>query len=223
MDYFSTITLCGSNFLVLLPTTLRTLVQITINLHKLGYPSHWLAGFLEMIICNRLYSVYRRSPTVPIVPAEGMKQHPSKKLQLSPWVSEIEIVVATALSALPFALRTPERFPHSQHIKVYTAYVEEVEWTPRGQVRPRVPSLAIVFVCKKSFLPRRQEPPIDIFSDDDRAGEKLQIVQSLRNWNLDLHTKRGTVSWLMSKDRFEAMKHEKWSLCMWRTDVNLRG
>lgn len=197
-------------------------MQILINVHRLGYPSHWLAEFLESVICDRLYSVYRRSALYPIVPAEGMAQHLSKKLQLSPWMSDIEVVVATALANLPFAVRTPQKFPRSENIKIYTAHVQEVKWKPHGQVRPRVPSLAIVFVSPSVLLGQR-EATIDIFSDNDRVGENRQVILSLHDWKLDLHTHRGTVSWLMHEDRFEAMKKEKWSLFMWRTDVNYRG
>lgn len=210
---------------IFMPSTLATFMRLLIHTNEIGYPSHWLSEVVERIINDRLTSEHRPYPTSPIPATELTRFHPAHKVQLSPWMADIEIVVATAYPAFPFSVRVPRGFPTIADLGIFQAPISNLQGVDGSEhyCIPRHPVLAILFVapgmtpheatvCSRSIL----------FSDQASPGDQRQIMLSIHKIDVDTTTGAGTLSWKMHIPRFETMKSKGWSLCLWCVDFSVQ-
>lgn len=214
-------------FIVLMSSTLRTFIDLLIHAKKLGYPSHWISDFLERIVEDKLESQHRpHSSSLPMPVSHIAQIQPRRKMQLSPWMADIEVVVVTAAASLPFAVRLPRHFPRLDEIGTFYAEVGNIVGADGRDFAgyARAPALAILFIAKgltpdESAVRSRSV----MFSDDADAGGKRQFLLSVTKLDVDRDTARGKVSWPMCVAHVDKMKAEGWSLCLWRTDSAVAG
>jgi hypothetical protein len=207
------------------PTTLRTFIQLLMHVKQLGYPSHWISEVLEHIVEDNLESEHRPSQDSPIPISEIMSIHPRRKMQLSPWMADIEVVVATVLSALPFALRLPQRFPAASDIGLYSSPVDSIRGADGSEEwgNPRSPSLALLFVAKGVRAEESYIRSKSVLFSHSSIGDKMQLMLSIDRLQVDSWNLLGKVSWRMSDERVGKMKGEGWQMCLWRTDKSIPG
>jgi hypothetical protein len=214
-------------YIVFMSSTLRTFIDLLIHAKKLGYPSHWISDFLEHIAEDKLESRHRPySSFLPMSVSHITHIHPRRKMQLSPWMADIEVVVVMAAASLPFAVRLPRHFPGLDEISTFCAEVGDIVGADGRDFAgyARAPALAVLFVAKglnpdESAVCSRSV----MFSDDVDVGGKRQFMLSVKKLDVDRDTARGKVSWPMCVARVDKMKAEGWSLCLWRTDSAVAG
>ncbi|KAF7341111.1 hypothetical protein MVEN_01845300 [Mycena venus] len=202
------------NYQILMPTTLRTFVQLLIRAVEIGYPSSWIADFLNSLLCDTLHSSWRPYPTAPMAADTISKQYPCTKLQLSPWMADIEVVVASAVPILPRGLPLSECLDMAE-TRVFQATLNNVSTRQSYQQNP---GLALVF-CTPGFRPERGAfTTHQVLLSPKATGNTVQILYSILACDIDLYTKIGTVSWRMTLARFEHMKRDGWVLYLWQAD-----
>ncbi|KAJ7627777.1 hypothetical protein DFH06DRAFT_1338952 [Mycena polygramma] len=203
-------------YIILMPTTFRTFIQILVRAAEIGYPLEWISDFLGRILSDTLHSSWRPYPTTPI-PADTInKRYASTKLQLSAWMADIEVVVASALPMLPQELASSLTRLDMTQTAVFRTAVNNVS---SQRSYDRCPDLALVF-CAPEFHPDQKTlSTYDLLISETATGNKVQIIYSILTWDMDVRTKMGNVSWRMSIARFEKMKQDGWVLYLWQANA----
>lgn len=216
----------ASGFVIFLPSTIRTFVHLLVHVKNLGYPAHWMSDMLEKILHDNLESEYRPASQLPIPVSDINRVQLRRKMQISPWMADIELVVGTALESLPFAVRLPPHFPAPASFCTFSARVCNIVGSCGSDQAgfPRAPSLAILFTMGYMRAHGYHiHPKTILFSDDTNAVSKQQIFMSIEKLDIDKTTNSGEITWTMDRTRITRMKSDGWSLCLWRTDTALIG
>ncbi|OCH87484.1 hypothetical protein OBBRIDRAFT_806007 [Obba rivulosa] len=97
------------------PQNLVAFVGLLLHLHRVGYPGHWLSKFLKAARPGASRRISR--------PIGRVSMH---KVRLSPWLLDIEAIIATVYDGLPFPVFVPPEF--TTDISDIGAY--EADFTP---------------------------------------------------------------------------------------------
>ncbi|KAJ7648995.1 hypothetical protein DFH06DRAFT_556320, partial [Mycena polygramma] len=204
------------DYIILMPTTFRTFLQLLVRAMEIGYPSVWISDFLGRILSDTLHSSWRPYRTTPIPAHTINTQYPSTKLQLSPWMVDIEIVVASGLPILPQDMASSLTCLNMTETAVFQTTLSNVS---SKMSYDRCPDLALVFCAPGFRLDQKPLNTYDLLISETAAGNKVQIIYSILTWDLNVDTKLGNVSWRMSMARSERMKEEGWVLYLWQTNA----
>ena len=134
------------------------------------------SDLLERIVEDKLESQHRPySSSLPMPVSHITQIQPRRKVQLSPWMADIEVVVVTAAASSPFVDRLPRHFPRLDEIGTFYVEVGDIVG-PDGRDfagYTRAPTLAVLFIAK-GLTP--DEPAVRsrsvMFSEDVDAGGK---------------------------------------------------
>ncbi|KAH8101280.1 hypothetical protein BXZ70DRAFT_935376 [Cristinia sonorae] len=204
------------------PNNLVTLIDLLVHLHAVGFPGHWLSSFLGSILSDNLVSdVAPYLGTLPNSVSEYHRRVPARRLNLCPWHSDFENILATSYEALPFpVLSIPLGFTTS-HTDVKTFRVN----TPRRSFKQTTannmhngayPVMSLLF-----FDPRKDSP-------DKLASSIAAILEGKLGKNGSVHVLtvidgfdifEGFIRWRMSGERVKKMKEEGWVMAPYRSDV----
>ncbi|KAK7038312.1 hypothetical protein R3P38DRAFT_3475165 [Favolaschia claudopus] len=203
------------NHYILLPTTFRTFMELLIRTVELGYPISWIAEFLNSILSDTLHSTWRPYASSPMPANTITVQYSSTKLQLSSWMADIEVVVASAVPNFPSDLGL-SNYLNFAEIGVYRAKIQDIAPDPDHYI-----GLALLFCAPKFPVGRGSFATRDVLLAKTPSGHAVQIVYSILTREVDVDKKTGTVSWKMSNARFERMKREGWGLYFWLPDLSM--
>ncbi|KAJ7183828.1 hypothetical protein C8R46DRAFT_1344531 [Mycena filopes] len=203
---------------ILTPTTVVTFVHLLIHLHKVGYPGHWLADFLQNLLSNNLVTnLLPYTDVLPISPRHDWTQgRADARLQLGPWIPDMEAIVARVAPALPFALTLPKSFPALQDIGTFTARVY-----CRRETSSSCPVAALLFFNPAKV--RLQEVRdwqgyllAALRGNATGKGPDIHLVLSMEAlaWSWE---GMGSISWKMSRARVARMKTEGWGVVIYGT------
>ncbi|KAJ7438219.1 hypothetical protein B0H11DRAFT_593185 [Mycena galericulata] len=204
-----------SGYSILMPTTFRTFIQLLIHVVDIGYPSNWISDLLNSILSDDVHSSWRPYLTAPMSADTINIQYPSTKIQLSSWMADIEVVIASALPILP---RDVEFLSEPMCIAETAVFRTTVAEVFTRQSYSRNPGLALVFSAP-GFDPHQSTfKTHSLLFSKTKTGADVQIVFSILTCDVDANQRVGTVSWRMSIPRYEKMKQDRWGLYLWQAD-----
>ncbi|KAJ6451125.1 hypothetical protein C8R47DRAFT_1170433 [Mycena vitilis] len=203
---------------VITPSTVVTFVHLLVHLHNVGYPGHWLGGFLQNLVSNCIETdILPYTRALPISSHhDWIKGRPKARLRLEPWIPEIEAIVARTFPALPFALTLPAGFPVLGDIGLFTARVY-----PDREASVPDPVAALLFVnptkVRVQDVHDWQEHLLAVLRGDG-AGKGMSahicMVLSMETLSWDMV---GEITWRMSRSRVKRMKTEGWKVAIFGT------
>ncbi|KAJ7183825.1 hypothetical protein C8R46DRAFT_1308885 [Mycena filopes] len=203
---------------ILTPTTIVTFVHLLIHLHKVGYPGHWLADFLQNLLSNNpVTNLLPYTDVLPISPRHDWTQdREDARLQLGPWIPDMEAIVARVAPALPFALALPNSFPALQDIGTFTARLY-----CRHETSAPDPVAALLFfnpakVRLQEVRDWQEYLLAALRGNATGKGPHIYLVLSTAAlaWSWE---GMGSVSWRMSRARVTRMKTEGWGVVVYGT------
>ncbi|KAJ6607219.1 hypothetical protein B0H10DRAFT_1956475 [Mycena sp. CBHHK59/15] len=193
-----------------------TFIQLLLRVIEVGYPSTWIVELLHHILHKTLHSSCRPYSDAPMPAHTIDKKYPSANMQLSPWMADIEVVVASAIPLLPPGLDLPPSFPLVGDTAIFRSRAKNIF---RGQSYARNPGLALLFVAPEMNPPTVGFTTRNLLFSKMAGGCYVQIVFSIMKFDVDLSTRTGTVSWRMHIPRVARMKEAGWVLYLWEADV----
>jgi len=213
-----------------LPNNLNSFFGLLVHLSKVGFPSHWLGDFVQMVLSDRLVTVVKPYlGRLPIPPSEKLNVNAARRIHLDAWRAELEVILATVGPALPFFVEIPKEYPTFDEIRTYKAAVQPIDLQQHPYFRYWAP-LSSPFVMTVGLL--FYEPNQDFGAEDfahqvsmilegepDISAAQKQIM--LGADNIDL--RKGEIRWKMSRMWYEKMKKEGWKVATYRTDLTIAG
>ncbi|KAK0442677.1 uncharacterized protein EV420DRAFT_1768754 [Desarmillaria tabescens] len=87
-------------------------VDSLVHLHRVGFPPHWLEDFLGALLFNSLVTdVALYSGEWPVPLEEQDKRVPKRKVDIYPWLIDLESIFADAYEVILSTLFDPQTFP----------------------------------------------------------------------------------------------------------------
>ncbi|KAF9526017.1 hypothetical protein CPB83DRAFT_896481 [Crepidotus variabilis] len=212
-------------FLIMISFNLAAFTQLLVELNHIGYPSHWLADFLQSILHDTLqtnHTIYTGELPRPVSDLNKITR--LHQVRLDPWQAELETILASTRHALPFALLLPEQFASTpQDIGLFKAEPNpNMVFSNSSGLAQSDPVVYLLFYKSGAdfngegiddFLGKTLPTLLDGNAKKPEPGS-IHIITSVGSVDLKIPE----VRWRMSKARVEKMKQEKWSLVVWRTD-----
>ncbi|KAF8968697.1 hypothetical protein BDZ97DRAFT_324231 [Flammula alnicola] len=223
--------LCNGNPLpplrrVDLPNNLNSLFRLLVHLEKVGFPSHWLGEFVQMIVTDSLItSMKPYLGRLPIPPSAGMNTTSPRKVHLGSWKAELEVILATVGPALPFPVDIPTEYPSFEDIRTYKAIVKAIDLRKHPFFRAWAP-LSSPFVMTAGLIFYKPNAKVDaeglahhvsmiLEGDPELSAVQTQIMLCAEKVDL----RKGEIEWRISRKWYEKMKEEEWKMAVYRTDL----
>ncbi|KAJ7218678.1 hypothetical protein GGX14DRAFT_437608 [Mycena pura] len=203
---------------IITPSTIVTFIHLLIHLHKVGYPGHWLSDFLQNLMSNNLVTdILPYTDALPIsLRHDWKKGRPDARLQLEPWIPEMEAIVARILPALPFALTLPKALPAPEDIGLFTAMIHCY-----GEASVANPVASLLFFNRSKVRVENvadwQSHLLTVLRGEGAGkgmGANICIVLSMDALSWEMV---GQISWRMSRARVKRMKTEGWAVAVYET------
>ena len=86
------------------PLNLIVLFYLIPQLHKIGYPAHWLSEVLTSILSGSLRTTARPPRVRPLTIEDLEKDHPDRSLCVAPFAPELAVIARLFQPILPFSL-----------------------------------------------------------------------------------------------------------------------
>ncbi|KAF8962201.1 hypothetical protein BDZ97DRAFT_1130396 [Flammula alnicola] len=207
-----------------LPNNLTAFFQVLIHLHRVGFPAHWLGDFVQYIVSDNL--VTDATPylgLLPVPPNEPRKRKVARKVNLRVWQANIEVILASVQSALPFAVSLPQDYPTLQDIQTYKARVKPRDFSRdplRGPLSsPFIRSIGLLFYAPNpTFDAEQLASRISRLLEGDPDLRTMQVQIMLSQESVNLRT--GEISWKMNQQWYKKMQREQWKMVVYRTDMS---
>jgi len=205
-----------------LPNNLVAFFALLHHLPSVGYPSHWLAEFVQTLLDNTF--VTDASPYLgrwPIPLSDHLKRlGPMRKVPLHPWMAEIETIVAIAHQAFPFSINLPSEFA-TTHQDIGMFEVTVALCAPLEDVLDREPVVSLLLF--KSAHQTDGVVLVDKLSQilDGQYHNVLGSFFVLTSLDL-VEIPGGKIHFRLSRKKVRQMTIEgDWSLIAYRTDVRV--
>lgn len=211
-----------------LPNNTNAFLHVLVQLLRVGFPAHWIGDFVQSMLSNRVVTtVQPYLGLTPIPMSESNNRKPSRKVNLEPWQAEFEVMLASTLPALPFAVSLPRDYPAFSDIRTFQARTERVDLTRHSKaytwkvlVSGYTKAIGLMFYKRTSGV--SVEDLVNSIPSMIEGKSKHSDVQILlAQESVDL--RKGEVSWKMSRQRYERMNSEGWFMAAYRTDLNAAG
>jgi hypothetical protein len=212
---------------VKLPNTLVVFIGLLGELKNIGYPSHWLADFVQSVISENVVTdrlIYRE--TIPRPVSELAANGRVHRIRADPWLADLEVILASSLDGLPFALQMPTGFAtNADEIGHYKASIEANMFYTDPMIRfPENDAvLALLFYKDAKILDARANKTLNFFFEaissiiDGQTTPPSGTFHILTSIDF-IDLKAGVVRWRISKAKMAKMRRERWSMVAWRTD-----
>ncbi|KJA21534.1 hypothetical protein HYPSUDRAFT_41905 [Hypholoma sublateritium FD-334 SS-4] len=215
-------------FKVEMPNNLGAFMHVLMHLHRVGFPPHWIGDFMQSVVSNNLVtSLEPYQGRLPVPIPKQVKSEKTRRVHLDGWHAGLQVLIAAARDALPFALSLPADFPSLSDIATYSATVTRVDLTrdPRGSVWGPLTgpfSLAVGALFFRGKGRTGNNLPEMLFGllqgmpvAAGLADPCVQVVLGLEHVDLLL----GKVSWKMGRAWHARMVREGWVMMLFRTDL----
>ena len=173
------------------------------------------------MLCNNLTTEAVQAKKLPIPVTHAMEYVNARKIDLSAWVPEFEVILASTRVGLPFYVRLPEGFATS--LGEIGTYEANYRWSsslqpPVSQLTPFDNAAMLVFWRRSSTMRSRDVSQLIVGSvgEKGRATPRndLVVVNCLEGMG------GGTVRWKLAKKRVDSMKRDgDWELAIFRSDA----
>ncbi|OCL14552.1 hypothetical protein AOQ84DRAFT_308742 [Glonium stellatum] len=203
------------------PLNITTIFRVIIHLHELGYPAHWLGGFLSSILSGKIATNARPPRSCPLTIPELKQQRSVRNMNVSPFVAEMQAQAIIWMPLLPFGFVSPD-LPDLQDIHQYTLYLKDAQYFYNN-----VPHFVLVFLNSdlfkgdaKTFREALLDDETGNFSANDRRlREEGIIVISVFEWtNTAKDIAQGARFWLSKSVVDRMLKGGNWVSVLYRND-----
>ncbi|KAF5319697.1 hypothetical protein D9619_008661 [Psilocybe cf. subviscida] len=209
----------GAPTRVPMPANLGMFFHLLVHLCRVGFPAHWIGDFVQALVSNTLLTDAR--PYVgqlPITSEYIQQKNPVIKVNLSPWRANLEVIVASTKASLPFAVSLPPEFPTFADIFLYSARITPALLMPWMDTFSEFTNTLGMILYKPHGAVNGDSIAWSIAHIiDGRStikGAEAQIILSLEQVNIA----KGEVSWRMSKQWYDKMRSEVWTMVIYRDD-----
>jgi len=212
-----------------LPANLSRYISVLVNLHEIGYPSHWLSTILSAILENKVITTARLHQSCPLDINELEKRHPPVCIDAAPFQADISTVVTMYQRIIPFGLVSSYEYllPSIEDIYEYKMCFGPMT----NLMTVSNPVISIMFFNPKLTTFSHSMSCMDdvrnlissniYVGDQDQMNpqrklvhEGLQIVSTL---SLSQNEKKATF-W-MNQKRVDEFVQDDWFCALWRTDT----
>lgn len=214
-----------------LPANLYSYLHVLVHLHRVGFPSHWIGDFLQSVIFDSLVTdVQPYLGRTPILKSQaGNRKAQIRKVYLEAWQAEFQVMLASTIHALPFAVALPSNYPAFSDIRTFKATIKPIDlkrhpmiYQWKGLISGITKTVGLLF-----FKPTKSvnadmlasRIPAILEGDSEFREAKVQIM--LGQESVDFI--EGEITWKLSQSWYEKMKLEKWCLAAYRTDLTVTG
>jgi hypothetical protein len=212
---------------VKLPNTLVVFVALLGELNNIGYPSHWLADFIQSLISDNIITdrlVYRE--TIPRPVSELSVKGVIHRIRVDPWLADLEAILTSSLDGLAFALQMPTGFAtNPDEIGHYKASIDPNMFYTNPFMKFPVHDavLALLFYKDVKTLDARATKTLNSFFESIPSIIDGQTTPPSGSFHIltsidSIDLKKGEVRWRISQTRMAKMRRERWSMVAWRTD-----
>jgi hypothetical protein len=211
------------------PLNLTILFRLIAQLHRLGYPAHWLSEPLQNIIENKIVTTCRPPRKKPMRAADVKREYPEKKLCSAPFALEMATLAQLFQPLLPFLLTSPNV------TSLNSIYKYMFSLPDYNNFHPQPSCLTLVFIEDNSMLPIAKSGNRSLSTNlrellDPSWGDEVDgkvkgaIFEAFREQGLavwssftwDAKNKEASV-WM--PESFVEMVSEGWMVGIYRTDL----
>ena len=224
---------------VKVPNNLVAFVNLLVHLCDIGFPAHWISDYVHGLLADKMVTGAVPARSLPIPVGEG--QGADRKLELGPWLAELETVLASSRKGLPFFVSLP-----SDSGIVVAAELEDIGMF-EANVRsfPELRKIQDIFspfdltanllFWKPSLVSGRSEQALkkegEKIIEQEVDGVLLSGGQISSKWkgkfvvltaqeSLDQDK---SVSWRMARRRVERMRKDGWVMMVITCDFRIAG
>ena len=203
------------------PLNITTIFRVIMHLHELGYPAHWLGGFLSSVLSGKITTNARPPRSCPLAIPELKQQRSVRVMSVSPFVAEMQTQTTIWMPLLPFGFVSPG-LPDLQDIYQYTLYLQDVRYFYNN-----FPHFVLVFINNDLFkgdTKTLREALLDdetgnSSANDKRLREEGITVVSVFEWtNTIRDIAQGVRFWLSSSVVDKMLMSGKWVSVLYRND-----
>ena len=175
------------------------------------------------MLCNDLTTEAVRAKDLPIPVSHATANVSARKVDLGPWVPELEVILVSAGAGLPFHVRLPENFATTdEEVGTYEA---DYRWSASSLTSIYTPfdhAAMLVFWRSSSIMYPKDVSQLIMGSIGERGRvtprSDLVVVNCLEGLN------DGKLRWKLTKKRVEKMKLEgDWVMAIFRSDCCVIG
>ncbi|KAK0442712.1 uncharacterized protein EV420DRAFT_1752253 [Desarmillaria tabescens] len=192
-------------------------VDLLVHLHRVGFPPHWLGDFLGAVLSNSLVTdVATYSGEWPVPLEEQDKRVPQRKVNIYPWLVDLESILADAYEAIPFHFVRPADFSRwSSDIGLFQLDI------PANPImaQDKLTGVFLVFYsrtftkCTHHDLTSEMH---DIFEGRRSVDHDKKFYVLTATETVDVYHE--VIRWRMSKARMAKLRKEKWQVAVYRSD-----
>jgi hypothetical protein len=207
-------------FAINLPNNLVAFFAVLRRLPAIGYPSHWVAEFVQNLVDDNLATdTPLHLDTLPISPMNYVgRRTPMRKIRLHPWIVEMETILAIAHQGFPFSIISPSTFD-TKHEDIWIFEATVTLSVPLELIRDRKPAVSLLIF--RSTNGEDGSRLLSILPDvlDGRSQTVLSTFFVITSLEVADFTS-GKIHFRLSKNRVLRMATEgAWFLVAYRTDA----
>ncbi|TCD63142.1 hypothetical protein EIP91_005901 [Steccherinum ochraceum] len=208
------------------PNNLTAFIVLVLHLHSVGFPSHWLSGFLSSVLANNLVSdVAPYQGDYPTPTSEHSRRVTQRKVNLEPWHADLEHILVTAYDALPFPIALPQDFASSEaDIATYEVEIPAHNVSPAAGLdshQQTYPVVSLLFYNSRTLYSADDfaENMHSLLEGTFKASADVQIITTIQSLDLTKTSGCCRVSWRMARARTAKMAREGWVMAPFRQDI----
>jgi hypothetical protein len=214
---------------VKLPNNLVAFIALLLHLQCVGYPSHWLAEFLQPVLDDNLVTdVKLFDGQWPIPLSDFYRRAPRRRVRLDVLRAEMETILAfVGYGGMSIFVQRPQDFAAMpEEIGIFEA---KVSWLTNsmGVLQDPSPSGEENAVHLLLYRPTHGLSPETVVTNlysildrqDSPPAGSLFVLTALEL--LDFPETK--VQWRMSRVRVEKMREQEWVLVVYRSDARVPG
>ncbi|KAJ6461174.1 hypothetical protein C8R47DRAFT_116012 [Mycena vitilis] len=210
------------NARVRMPNNLVAFVRLLVHLHAVGYPAHWLSEFLQPVLADELVTeVAPYLGQFPIPLSDLGRSGARRRVRLDAWLPELEGILASAATGLPFAVSVPKGWATTHgEITVFEAVVQP-KAGGYGQIQFAVQDPVVdilLYKPSKTLSVEALARSITGIMDSGKAAEPRRGSVVLLSSQEGVDVPGRKVSWRLSRARAKVMRDEGWAMVVYRTD-----
>ncbi|TCD61538.1 hypothetical protein EIP91_008282 [Steccherinum ochraceum] len=175
-----------------LPTNLAGFVGLLVHLHRVGFPGHWLADYLQTILSGSIITdIAPFEGEWPILLSDMKRRVSPRKIRLDPWLADFENILAVCHEALPFSVTLPPDFAKSpDEIGTYSCTMTMSNPFFVNNLHPRDPGMTLAFSKKHP-------------ASEGYMMTRLNKILTNEPWEKYKHPAPGTIFVLTAVDAFD--------------------
>ena len=139
---------------IMQPNNHSAFIGLLVHLHRVGFPGHWLADFLQTILSGGMVTdIAPYDDKWPIQTTDMSRRVKSRRVRFDPWLADFENILAACHEGLPFSFTLPPDFAKTvKELGTYATSMEINDPLLAQAFHPRDPNMTLVFYKKQAKM-----------------------------------------------------------------------